>query len=206
MTIRGETMIRIAAALVAMSLVLAALAGCGSSPPKAAFSAIPLTGYAPEEVQFSDLSEGNVTSWAWDFDGDGVIDSTDRNPVYLFANPGNYTVSLTVFGPSGNTTDVKADYLRIIPCPHFADFVAEPTSMSGQHPIQFTDLSVAPSGNVTSWAWDFTNAGRIDSTEQNPTHTYPRNGTYSVTLTVTTSECTDTLTKHSYIKVTGCPT
>ena len=199
-------MTRMAAALVVILLVLAALAGCGSSPPKAAFSAIPLTGYAPEEVQFSDLSEGNVTSWAWDFNGDGVIDSTDENPIHLFANPGNFTVSLTVTGPGGNNTDVKTDYLRIMACPHFADFVAETTSMSGQHPIQFTDLSVAPSGNITSWAWDFDSNGRIDSTVQNPTYTYARNGKYSVTLTVTTPECSDTLTKHDYITITGCPT
>jgi len=198
-------MTRTAAALVVILLVLAALAGCGS-PPKADFSATPLSGYAPEEVQFNDLSEGNVTSWAWDFDGDGVIDSTEQNPVHLFANPGNFTVSLTVTGSGGNSTSVKTDYLHITPCPHFADFVAEPTEMSGRHPIQFTDLSVAPSGNITSWAWDFSSDGRIDSTEQNPTYTYQRNGKYDVTLTVTTPECSDTVTKHGYITVTGCPT
>jgi len=199
-------MTRMAAALVVIMLVLAALAGCGSSPPTADFSAMPLTGYAPEQVQFTDLSTGNVTSWAWDFNGDGVIDSAERNPVYLFANPGNYTVSLTVTGPGGNATSTKEGYLSIMPCPRFADFTVSATSMSGRHPLQFTDLSMAPSGNITSWAWDFDSNGRIDSTEQDPSYTYLRNGKYSVTLTVTSTECSDTLTKHEYITVTGCPT
>jgi PKD repeat protein len=78
--------------------------------------------------------------------------------------------------------------------------------MEGRHPIQFTDLSVtdAAMGHVTSWAWDFNSDGRIDSNEQNPTHTYTRNGLYSVTLTVITPECEDTLTRHEYIRITGC--
>jgi PKD repeat protein len=189
-----------------ISLLLAGLSGCGPTAPEAAFSAIPLNGYAPEEVQFTDLSEGNVTSWEWDFDSDGVVDSILQNPTHLFGNPGNYTVSLTVDGSGGNSTEVRVDYLQFIPCPRFADFVADPTEMSGRHPIQFTDLSSSTSGNVTSWKWDFDSDGKIDSTEQNPQHTYNRNGLYAVSLTVTTPECDDTLTKHDYIKVTGCST
>jgi PKD repeat protein len=199
-------MIRAALALVLIPIMLAAFAGCGTAPPEADFSALPLSAYAPEEVQFTDLSEGNVSSWAWDFDGDGVIDSILPNPTQVFANPGNYTVSLTVTGPGGNSTQVKADYIEMVPCPRFADFVADNTVMEGRHPIQFTDLTIPPVGNVTSWAWDFETDGVIDSYEQNPEHTYRTDGDYTVTLTVTTSECDDTLTRHEYIDVSGCRT
>ncbi|UCE18593.1 MAG: DJ-1/PfpI family protein, partial [Gemmatimonadota bacterium] len=41
----------------------------------AQFAADPPTGHAPLQVHFTDQSTGNATSWQWDFDNDGVIDS-----------------------------------------------------------------------------------------------------------------------------------
>ena len=200
-------MVRIVvAAMAVIALILGSLVGCGPAPPEAAFLAIPPNSYIPEEVQFVDISQGNITTWQWDFDNDGVVDSDLQYPKHTYSNPGNYTVSLTVVGPDGNDTEIKLDYLEFIPCPHFADFIAEPTEMRGRNAIQFTDLSVtnAAMGNVTSWAWDFDSDGRIDSDEQNPAYIYTRNGLYSVTLTVITPECEDTLTRHEYIRITGC--
>ena len=84
-----------------------------------------------------------------------------------------------------------------------ADFMAEPTSGVGATIVHFTDKST---GNVTGWAWDFNSDGVVDSTEQNPTHIFTRDGLFSVTLTITTPNCTDTLTKVDYISITGCHT
>ncbi len=195
-----------AAVIGVIVLIAACLAGCGAAPPEAEFLAIPPNSYIPEEVQFADISQGNITARQWDFDNDGVVDSDLQYPKYTYSEPGNYTVSLTVIGPDGNDTEVKSDYLVFLPCPHFADFITDTTEMDGRNPIQFTDLSVidAAMGNVTSWAWDFKSDGIIDSTEQNPAYIYTRNGTYSVTLTVTTPECEDTVTKKDYIRITGC--
>ncbi len=47
----------------------------------------------------------------------------------------------------------------------------------------FTDASTDTDGTIASWSWDFGD-GSI-STEQNPSHTYVANGTYTVQLTVT---------------------
>lgn len=47
-----------------------------------------------ENVQFTDLSIGNITSWYWDF-GDGSS-SNQQNPVHIYKNGGIYNVSLTV--------------------------------------------------------------------------------------------------------------
>ncbi|MCK4745364.1 hypothetical protein KAS41_04850, partial [Candidatus Parcubacteria bacterium] len=33
-------------------------------------------GIVPHNVHFTDLSTGNPTSWEWDFDSNGTIDST----------------------------------------------------------------------------------------------------------------------------------
>ncbi len=204
---------RIAAVIALIILALSTLVGCGSKAPQAEFSATPLIGHPPLEIQFTDKSTGNITAWHWDFNGDGIPDSNVQNPVYTYEIPGNYTVSLTVTGPDGNSTVVKKDYVQITRC-YLADFTIESvpanceiqgngTSCEGSTTFHFIDKS---KGNVTAWAWDFNNDGIIDSTQQNPTYTYTQNGNYSVTLTITTPECKDSVTKWDYINLSGCHT
>lgn len=62
------------------------------------FSVNVTLGPAPLAVRFESLS-GRSTYWIWDFNGDGHVDSTEKNPVYVYETPGIYTVSLT----TGNT-------------------------------------------------------------------------------------------------------
>ncbi len=52
-------------------------------------------------------------------------------------------------------------------------------------PVQFTDLSK----NATRWNWNFGDGA--NSTQQNPTHTYSAAGIYTVSLTVSNSNGTD---------------
>ena len=65
----------------------------------------------PEDRTFTDLTTGNVTSWAWDF-GD-TNSSTTQNPMHTYAAPGTYTVSLTASGPGGSTVETKVDYITV---------------------------------------------------------------------------------------------
>jgi PKD repeat protein len=205
-------MIRIVVALALIILISSILAGCGTGVPQAKFTVLPLNGYFPLDVQFTDKSTGNISAWEWDFNGDGVIDSLVQNGNYTYETPGNYTVSLTVRGPKGNDTAVMKDYIQVTRCPYCADFTIDPipancqvqgnsTSCTGTTTVHFVDKST---GNVTGWAWDFDGYGIVDSREQNPSHVYSRSGLYSVTLTITTTECTDTLTRYDYINITGC--
>ncbi|MFC2042269.1 PKD domain-containing protein [Chloroflexota bacterium] len=101
---------------------------------------------------------------------------------------------------SGSDYKTRVDFVEVIlPC--VADFVAEPTAVVGVKDIQFTDLS---QGNITSWSWDFDSDGVVDSREQNPIHSYTRNGDYTVTLTIKGPNCELTVTKDHYIHVGGC--
>ena len=53
------------------------------------------------------------TAVSWDFNGDGITDSEDRNPVYEFTIPGNYTVNLTASNENGtDSTSAKSTLLR----------------------------------------------------------------------------------------------
>ena len=68
--------------------------------PIANFSSNVTSGAAPLTVQFTDLSQ-NAVSRVWDFESDGKVDSSDPNPVYVYATPGTYSVNLTIYNANG---------------------------------------------------------------------------------------------------------
>jgi len=163
----------------------------------ALFTATPTLGKAPLQVQFTDQSTGDISTFAWDF-GDGST-STDRNPLHTFSAVGTYTVSLTVTGTGGATdTETKADFIRVGDL--LAGFTGTPTSGNPPLTVQFTDDSV---GTITAYEWDFDSNGTIDSTEQNPSHVYDSIGTYSVSLKVTGEHGSDAFMRGDYIVVSS---
>jgi PKD repeat protein len=86
----------------------------GPSPlprPVADFSATPPAGGAPLTVDFTNASSGSITAWAWDF-GDGGT-STAQTPTHRYTKVGTYTVSLTVTGPGGSDTEIKANAITV---------------------------------------------------------------------------------------------
>jgi|LSQX01.2.fsa_nt_gb PKD repeat protein len=83
----------------------------GTVQVSADFTATPLNGTAPLEVQFTDVSTGGPTSWSWDF-GDGGT-SNDQHPVHTYTTPGTYTVTLTVTKTGVSNTEMKAGYITV---------------------------------------------------------------------------------------------
>ena len=79
-------------------------------PPVANFSSDVTKGYAPLEVQFTDLSE-NATEWNWDF-GDRVH-SKIKDPAHIYSKAGKYTVSLTVKNANGMDTEKRSKYILV---------------------------------------------------------------------------------------------
>ncbi|AKB34214.1 cell surface protein [Methanosarcina siciliae HI350] len=169
-------------------------------PPVVNFNAAPLSGNVPLAVRFTDQSTGSgISSWAWDFDGDGNVDSTEQNPSHTYNSTGAYTVSLSVTGQLGSDSKTKVDYITVRePAePPIADFSADPLSGPVPLEVRFTDLSTGE--GTDSWSWDFDSDGTVDSTEQNPTFTYSEIGNYTVTLTVTGTGGNDSKVKTYYI-------
>lgn len=67
--------------------------------------------------------------------------------------------------------------------------------------VHFTDLST---GKPSAYAWSFPGGVPAESTEANPVVTYPAEGTYDVTLTVTNAKGeSSTVTHEGFVKVTG---
>ena len=79
-----------------------------------------------------------------------------------------------------------------------ASFTATPLSGPSPLTVRFTDTTTG-SSVTTRWTWFFGDGGF--STQQNPTYTYPRAGTYSVQLTVSNSTDVGTIFKTNYITV-----
>lgn len=77
-----------------------------------------------------------------------------------------------------------------------ANFTGTPLSGCSPLIVVFQDLS---SGNPTSWNWDFGNGNT--STLQNPTASYFTPGTYTVQLTATNANGSNTLTRTQYVTV-----
>ncbi len=153
----------------------------------------------PLATTFQDLSTGAV-SWQWDF-GDGNS-STSQNPSHTYTSYGNYTVTLIVTNSFGCTdTLVRTDYIRVqrpvITIPSLPVRGCIPYTISPVANINTLDA-------VTSYLWDFGDG--TTSTAATPTHTYPVQGTYTVSLTITTSTgCTETLTIPGAVRVGSLP-
>lgn len=69
-------------------------------------------GAAPLKVRFSE-SGTEAQVFRWDFENDGIIDSTKQNPVHTYGKAGTYTVNLTVQNEYGNFSTVKTDYITV---------------------------------------------------------------------------------------------
>ncbi|MFH1422925.1 MAG: PKD domain-containing protein [Planctomycetota bacterium] len=169
-------------------------------PPIADFSAEPTTGTAALTVVFTNLST-DATSWQWDFNNDGTVDSASENPSFSYTSSGTYTVKLTVTGAGGSDEEIKYDFITVSQAPQgapTADFSATPASGAAPLAVTFTDLST----DATSWQWDFNNDGTLDSTEENPTYVYTNAGTYTVKLLVIGQGGSDVEIKINFITVT----
>ena len=161
--------------------------------PIASFTALPTLGCQPLMVNFADQSTGLITSWQWDF-GDGGQDFVP-NPVYVYNQPGTYTVTLTVTGPGGMDTMTGPNLITVDPVA-VPEFSASVTSGFAPLTTNFTDQST---GSPTDWQWDFGDGGTDDI--PSPSYTYLAPGTYGVSLAVGNACGGDVMFKPEYIAV-----
>lgn len=160
------------------------------------FSLSSPSGIAPHQVQFTDLSTGDVSTWLWDF-GDGVT-SDEQNPVHVYESSGYYDVILRVSGPSGVQESVKPSVVVVSEPvqPPRADFIINNNEGIAPLPIVCTDAST---GEISEWIWNFGDGKVVKG--RNPTYTYTIPGEYSVTLTVKGPGGKDSQMKDSAVRV-----
>ena len=182
-----------------LSIALILILGSAKAQLRADFTANTTNGCAPIIVSFTDNSTGNPTSWKWDL-GNGT-NSFLQNPSVSYTTPGTYSIKLVISNGNQQDSIVKQQYITVHAAPtvNFSSLITQ-----GCYPLKvnFTDASIANSGSVNQWQWDFGDGNT--STIQNPAHTYTAQGNYDVKLKVTNSNgCFKVLGKSAYIKVEG---
>lgn len=170
-------------------------------------------GCAPLEVSFSQnifdrLSENYVVdAYEWDFDNDGVVDSTTTSAsiTHTYNTPGRYSVNLSV--KSSQSCDyyfTENDMITVGGT--LVDFTHFPDPVCSGNQIQFTNATTRTSFDTSNpdndtYYWDFGDG--TTSTDEFPTHTYTRDTIYTVSLTVSDDGgCSTTLTKENLIDIT----
>ncbi len=78
------------------------------------FIADTTTGGPPLSVNFTDLSSGLINLWIWDFNGDGIFDSYNQNPTFVYDEFGSYDVSLIISDGANADTMTKENYINIL--------------------------------------------------------------------------------------------
>ena len=194
-TLQNPTHTYVAQGTYTVSLIITTSSGCTDTftvnqavrvgtKPTADFSVSPTTQCAYQPVQFTDLSVP-ADEWLWNF-GDGGS-SIAQNPNYNYALPGTYTVTLIAYNNGCPDTAVKLNHVSVLPPVSQFNAVA---NCSNRTEFSFTDQSIGP----VTWLWDFGD-GSPTSNAQNPVHTFPSLGVYTVTLTVTNGSCTHVSTQ-----------
>ncbi len=169
--------------------------------PTVAFSGNPLKGCPPLNVSFSNSStpgESGATSVTWVFGSSGT--SSNQNPTYTFNQTGFHDVSLKVTNSKGcSQTLTKSQYVEVTNKPSGSFSASQTNYCSAPASVSFS--ATASGAGSISYNWDFGDGST--STAQNPTHSYsgPAPASYTVKLTITDGNCSETITKNDYIKI-----
>jgi hypothetical protein len=145
------------------------------------------SGCAPLIVKFRNKSKfGNNYFWTF---GDGTT-STEQNPSKKYEQSGQYSVSLRVTGPGGETTLKRDNIITVFENPD-ASFTTVPKA---PRPLKIPEDKMNcfvryPQAGWT-YEWDFGD-GSV-SREKDPVHQYKQPGSYTITLLTTSPEgCVD---------------
>ena len=179
------------------------------------FSAVPVVGCAPLDVDFSNTSQNAVGGSSfvrpyqevtWDF-GDGTVitgaadDPAFLNPSHTYANDNQtYTATMTITDGSGNgCVGAVSRTVTTAQTPEASFSASQQNFCEESGTVNFTSTSTNLTPPVT-YQWDFGDGSTANIA--NPSHTYNGFGTYDVSLIVTNANgCADTLQQNSYIEL-----
>ena len=177
--------------------------------PVASFQATTSTnGFAPLTVGFTNTSTGSFTNSVWNFgNGTTITNLTGGNVTNTYAVAGTNTVTLTVKGAGGSSTNILTNYIVVTNAAVAAPVASfqSTTSTNGFAPLTvgFTNMST---GSFTNSVWNFGNGTTITNlTSGNVTNTYAATGTNTVTLTVKGSGGSSTNKWGNYIVALPAP-
>ncbi|MBC8214964.1 MAG: PKD domain-containing protein, partial [Candidatus Marinimicrobia bacterium] len=146
-------------------------------PPNVDFTSDVTEGDMPLTVQFTDISvqgDGELLSWDWDF-GDGGS-STEQNPLYVYEESGDFTVSLMVTDEyTLSMTETKENYISVFESlPPIADAGEDQIVTEKRLVALDGSASISVSGDPLTYTWTAPEGIELsDSSLVNPTFVAP---------------------------------
>jgi PKD repeat protein/outer membrane protein assembly factor BamB len=177
-------------------------------PLSASASATPLSGIAPLQVLFTATASNGAPPYrySWSF-GDQSSPSSLSTVSHAFAQPGNFTTTLTVW----DQTNAKRTRTIVIT-------VGAPLTASLSYPVTGSELCPPQSINVTilgvasggvapyTYSWNFGDGTPSTVTSPKAVHNYTLNGSFTITLTVRDhTGATTSTTASTTIVLAMCP-
>jgi gliding motility-associated-like protein len=139
--------------------------------------------------------------YAWDF-GDGGT-ATDKSPTHYYAARGSYPVKLVVTTDQACADSITTTIATFADRPVAGIGVSNPEQCSGAS-FGFTDKSTIP-GNAAGALYKWTYGDGTTGTTANATKTYKQAGSYTVTMSVTSSEGCISDTASTVVKIYATP-
>jgi gliding motility-associated-like protein len=143
----------------------------------------------------ANVDGGQITSYAWELNGNGLFDDADEVTVtQQFISDGNYQIGLRVTSDQGCVADTF-QLVTIAPYPYI-NFSYNTVCQA--EPVQFNNFTGNVVGTI-NYQWAF---GAFGSSQQAaPSFTFQNSGTFPVTLTGTTSfGCVASLTQEVTVR------
>jgi PKD repeat protein len=160
----------------------------GNGLPTVEAAAVPASGKAPLEVQFTaqgtDPDDDELT-YSWDF-GDGTADAAGRRVKHTYTANGTYTATVTADDGNGGTATDTIEIVVGNPAgnqPPTVEVAADRTTGTGPLKVNFSAAGNDPDGDPVTLVWDFGAGPAAAGTKV--AHTFPTPGTYTVTVTAT---------------------
>jgi PKD repeat protein len=169
------------------------------APVVSSFTVSPATGMAPLQVQFTASmtdSDGSITGYEWDFDGDGVYEysSASSSAMHTYDLAGTYNARVRARDNGGAYAVSNPEVVTVSTAsnrPPIIVSILGTVSQSGSNTsVTFNVSASDPNGVIVKFEWDFDGNGTIDATTTSAPalYTYTAPGEYTPVVTVTDNQ------------------
>lgn len=146
---------------------------------------------AGSAVQFTADNNDVPCTYKWYF-GDGET-AAEQNPKHVFKKAGNYTVRFRVTSLADKKSEEQKNTVTVLAAPSVEFNYSAPDD--NKLVVNFE----ADADKASDWKWGF--GDKKTSSEQNPSHTYAKYGTYKASLTARNSSgCSSSVAKEITVK------
>jgi gliding motility-associated-like protein len=142
--------------------------------------------FTPTDFIINTPSE--VLDYSWDFDGDGIEDSSDSLPTFIYNELGTYSITIEIHTADGcnaiHTSETPVEVINVLT----SEFTYNYTETCAAQFIQFC----APENTENTYSWNFGNGNAWSTTSLTDNcveYTYDDTGYFDIRVRVTNGAC-----------------